>query len=193
VTVQGIDSASRTSEGALTFGHIYNAYFPFVWRNARRLGIPASLLEDVTQEVFVVVYRKLGEFEERSTLKTWIFSITHFVVRKHRRSLSRHPSVGSTAHDVPPDPNGVQQSHAAPDEVLAKRQAGQFLHDFLESIDDAKRDVFVLAELEQMTAPEIANSLRLNVNTVYSRLRLAREAFACAVARRRAHDAGRAP
>ena len=65
-----------------------------------------------------------------------------------------------------------------PHEIATQAEAVRLVDQLLEALDDEKREVFVLAELEQMTAPEIAAALAIPVNTVYSRLRMAREEFA---------------
>jgi RNA polymerase sigma-70 factor (ECF subfamily) len=66
------------------------------------------------------------------------------------------------------------------------------LHTLLEQLADERREVFVMADLEQLTMPEIAETLAINVNTAYARLRLARQEFEQALARHRARD-GRRP
>ena len=171
---------------ALTFEGVYEAHFPFVWRSARRLlGMAEGSVDDVVQEVFVVVHRRLGSFEGRSSVKTWLFGITLRVVRDHRRSQVRK----STREGDSRDAESVHADAAhAPDERAAKAEAVLALHRILEGLDDEKREVFVLAELEQMSAPEIADALQINLNTVYSRLRTARQAFEEGVARHRARD-----
>ena len=76
---------------------------------------------------------------------------------------------------------------------MAEREAVRTLHTILDELDDEKREVFVLAELEQMTVPEIADAVEANVNTVYSRLRAARREFDQAVLRHRAREQWREP
>jgi len=68
---------------------IYRSHGAFVWRNLRRLGIPENMVEDVLQDVFMVVHRRLPEFAGRSSLKTWLFGIVLRVVKTHRRSQKR--------------------------------------------------------------------------------------------------------
>ena len=182
-----LDSIAAPSEGHLPaataqpkpppFEEIYETYFTYVWRSAHRLGIPESGVDDVVQEVFVVVHRRLAEFEQRSTLKTWLYGITLRVAREHRRSTSRKSPQGS-AHE-PTDP----------DEAAAKAQAVRLVNALLDTLDDDKREAFVLSELEQLSAPEIAEATGVNLNTVYSRIRAARQEFAEAAARHRALDA----
>jgi len=84
----------------------------------------------------------------------------------------------------------VAGADAPADEHLAEREARRVLHALLAGLDDDKRAVFVLAELEQMSAPEIAEATGLKLNTVYSRLRLARAEMDKALERHRARERG---
>jgi RNA polymerase sigma-70 factor (ECF subfamily) len=169
------------------FGEVYEEFFAFVWRSARRLGTPEESIDDVVQEIFLVVHRRLPEFEGRSSLKTWLFGIVLNIVRAHRRSLrTKQPHVIDAERRA--DPETLSDAGPRPDEILSKAEAARVVDALLEALDDDKREVFVLAELEQLAAPEIAAALGIPVNTVYSRLRLARQDFATAAARHRARD-----
>jgi RNA polymerase sigma-70 factor (ECF subfamily) len=175
-----------------SFAEVYESCFAFAWRTARRLGTPEANLDDVVQEIFVVAYRKLAEFEGRSSIKTWIYGIVFNVVRAHRRELdAKHPH--TLVDEGPSDPELLSDGTDGPDERAAQREAARFLTHFLETLDDDRRDVFVLAELEQLSAPEIASVVNAPLNTVYSRLRLARAEFTKAVARHQARDGWRNP
>jgi RNA polymerase sigma-70 factor (ECF subfamily) len=156
----------------LDFETIYAAHFDFVWRSLRRLGVPDAALDDAAQEVFLVVYRRLQEFEGRSQLKTWLFRIAIHTAQHHLRSLSRRPTVAVTDVEAEASP-----AHGTPHDELAKRQAVEVLYRLLDQLEPAKRTVFVMADLEQMSAPEIASVLDVPLNTVYSRLRVARQEF----------------
>lgn len=170
---------------ALVFDEVYDEHVDFVWRGLRRLGVPDAELDDALQDTFVVVHRRLGSFEGKSSLKTWIFGIALRVARTHRRTRARKPTSPLDDHDEP-------ASHAADPSACAEdREAVRALHAILDELDDEKREAFVLAELEELTAPEIADALSLNVNTVYARIRAARKAFEQAVVRHRARDARR--
>jgi RNA polymerase sigma-70 factor (ECF subfamily) len=151
-----------------------------VWRSLRRLGIPQPQLDDAVQDVFLVVHRRLGEFEGRSTVKTWLFGIALRVASVHRRSAARRPTEPLTE-----EPADVA-APAAAESLSEAREAARLVHQLLDSLDEDRRAVFVLSELEQMTAPEISAALGVNLNTVYSRLRLARRDFDAALARYRA-------
>ena len=157
-----------------TFREIYEAHFDFVWRSLRRLGVDSAQLEDVAQEVFVVVHRRLGEFEGRSSLKTWIYGIASRVAHTARRSAARRRT----------EPLGaVECGGPGPHRATEAAQAARLVHALLEAVPEDRREVFVLAELEQMTAPEIADAMGIPINTVYSRLRVARKEFDAAVKR----------
>ncbi len=161
--------------GGVPFALVYNDYFDFVWRSLRRLGVPEANVDDALQDVFVVVHRRLGEFAGRSSLKTWLFGIAVRVTSDHRRRARRkggHEPLDEAVVDPAPGP----QEQAANAELLG------LLDRALDALDDERRAVFVLAELEQMSAPEIAEALGVKLNTVYSRLRLARQDFERALA-----------
>ena len=167
---------------ALDVAAVYQGHFDFVWRTAKRLGVQGAHVDDVVQEVFIVVHRRAAEFEGRSALRTWLFGITRRVVRDHFRTRQRKPLdfVGS---DEPPD---VHMPDA--EARLQTRQGHALLHALLDTLDADKREVFVLAELEQLSMPEIAEALELNLNTAYARLRAARAGFEQALVRHRARQ-----
>lgn len=165
---------------------IYDQCFDFVWRSARRMGVAEAAVDDVVQEVFLVAHRRLDDFEGRSSVKTWLFGILLRVVSDHRR---RHRRKGGLA----PLPEALAaDDRSCPAEQAQRMDRVRLLHALLEELDDEKRAVFVLAELEQLTAPEIAEALGgIKLNTVYSRLRVARKQFDEALARHRAREARR--
>lgn len=179
----GTHRVVRARRAALRLEEIYDAHFDFIWRSARRMGVGEDAVDDVVQEVFLVAHRRLGDFEGRSSVKTWLFGILHRVVSDHRRTLRRKGGLA-------PLPEGLEadRSESCPAEQAEKRQRLKLLHGLLGELDDDKRTVFVLAELEQMTAPEIAQALGVKMNTVYSRLRAARKMFDAALSRHRARE-----
>ena len=171
----------------LAFEDVYEEHVTFVWRSARRLGVSESAADDVVQEIFLVVHRRLAEFEGRSSLKTWLFAIVLSVVRDHRRSVKRKSP--HHAQSAPTDPDTLtDRSSLGPHEAVARAEGLVLLHDLLETLDDDKREIFVLAELEQLAAPDIAEATGMNVNTVYTRLRAARQDFNTALSRHRLRD-----
>ena len=155
-----------------SFDEIYEAHFAFVWRVLRTFGVPEPGLDDAAQDVFVVVHRRLPEFEGRAAVTTWLFAIARRVAGAHRRKAGR-----AEALVLVEEPAGTSDTFAA----LSRAQAAATVMAILDTMDDDKRVVFALVELEQMSVPEVARVLELNLNTTYSRLRLARRAFELAV------------
>ena len=151
------------------FESFYAEHVAFVWRNLKRLGIPCAELEDVCQEVFVTVHRRWESFEARATPRSWLYGIVRRVAWRHRRGSQRRER-RHAAFDV-------SRRYQTGEPAVASRVLAVRLQQFLEQLDDDKRDVFVLAELEELTAREIAERVGVGPNTVYSRLRAARAAF----------------
>lgn len=182
-----VSVAARPPAETRAFDDVYREHFAFVWRAARRLGVRDASLDDVVQEVFLVVHRRLASFEGRSSLRTWLFGITLRVARDHRRAARRRP----TEEPGGVDPDALRAATRGPAEDAERAEAVRLLHALLDRLDDDKREVFVMAELEELPMPEVTETLCINVNTAYARLRLARQAFDEALARHRARDAWR--
>jgi RNA polymerase sigma-70 factor (ECF subfamily) len=159
-------------EGALApsrFDELYDAHFDFVWRNLRRLGVLEPNLWDGAQDVFLVVHRRLPELADESTLRSWIYSVVVRVARDHRRRARRKP-----LHTLDDQEQLVDAQGIGPERSAAQSEELRLLVRLLESLDDAKREAFVLAELEGLSALEISSILNVNVNTIYARIRAAR-------------------
>jgi RNA polymerase sigma-70 factor (ECF subfamily) len=174
--------------GPFTVEAVYDAYAPFVWRSVCRLGVSPGSAEDVVQEIFLVVHRRLHDFEEKTSIAAWLFAIVIRVVRGHRRTQKRkNPSHLCGAGEVDPD-SLVDPRQPTPLEAAERHETVRTLYAVLDQLNGERREVFVLAELEQLTAPEIAHALDINLNTVYWRLRTARGEFEKALMRRRAAE-----
>jgi RNA polymerase sigma-70 factor (ECF subfamily) len=154
---------------------LFQSHADFVWRVLKRLGTPEADVEDALQEVFLVVARKLPEYEERGGMRAWLFTIARQVAQHARRASERRKERhrGLSMLDAPEDP------HAA----LERTQAAALVNRFLAELDPGQADVFYLAEVEGLTAPEIAAALGIKLNTVYARLRLSRARFERALRR----------
>lgn len=162
---------------ALVFDEVYAQHVGFVWRVLRSLGVPPAQLEDAAQDVFVVVHRRLGEFEGRAAITTWLFAITRKIAANHRK---RRP---------PPVVPAESIAHADPFRDTARAEAAAQVAAILDRMDEDKRIVFALVELEHVSVAEVARMLGINANTAASRLRLARGEFAAAVNRMKAGGA----
>lgn len=159
------------------FEVLYDTHVDFVWRIARRLGVAEAALDDAVQEVFLVAHRRAAEFEGRGTVRAWLYGIVRRVARDHRPSRRERYDAQGTPDAVDP-----RTAH----DRLERAEAMRTLYALLDELDDERREVFVLAELEQIPMPEAAQMLGLNVNTAHARLRAARAKMEKGIARLRA-------
>jgi RNA polymerase sigma-70 factor (ECF subfamily) len=170
---------SRAAEGSLhgDFEALYRAHFNFVWRTLRRLGVPESALDDAAQEVFVVVHRRFADLVPDSSPKAWLYAIAQRVASDQRRSVRRKGNLLPLHGDM-------LARDRNPLESAIQSQANDLVLEFLESLDPDRRTAFILVELEQMSAPEVARIAAANLNTIYYRISSARKAFAVFVEQR---------
>ncbi len=160
----------------MEFETLYAENFDHVWRNLRRFGVEARHLEDAAHEVFVVVHRKLADYDERRPLRPWLSGIAFRVASDFkRRASTRRESPGITRDPVDERPT--------PDALLEAEEQRKMVHEALEALDDDKRVVLIMHDMEGCSIPEIARELGVLENTLYSRLRLGRERFIKAVRR----------
>jgi RNA polymerase sigma-70 factor (ECF subfamily) len=166
-----LDSPADTAAPP-SFDEVYAANVAFVWRVLRTFGLSEAQVEDAVQDVFLVVHRRLPEWEGRAAITTWLFAIARRVASAHRRRVA-----GDRTEELVEEPAGGADTFAA----MSRAQAAATVFQILQQLDEDKRVVFALVELEGLSVPEVARMLDLNLNTAYSRLRLARQAFELAV------------
>lgn len=157
-----------------TIAGVFEAHGDYVYRCLRGLGVRDDFLDDAQQDVFLVVQDKLGAFDGRAKLRTWLYAIVLRIARRFRERAAIEAQRYSATEPESGARLELEVEHGEKLE-LARRALG--------ALDDAKREVFVLAVIEQMSAKEIADVLSVPMNTVYSRLRAARAEFAEQVAR----------
>ncbi len=161
------ESRPLSSHDEVAVGALYREHASFVWRNARRLGADDAWVDDVVHEVFLVVARRLNEWRAGASIRTWLFAMTFRIVKNMRRNRFRdQEKVARHSLELPP-----------PFHPESQAAASRTLRDMLAQLDDAKRVVYILAELEGMTSIEIAGMLGVPVGTVDTRLRAARLAL----------------
>jgi RNA polymerase sigma-70 factor, ECF subfamily len=173
--VQGVSATAvatldraQLCENVATVRDFFNSYAQFVWRTARYLGVSESDLDDVSQEVFTVIHRRIGDFEARSTPRTWIYGICLRVVSAYRRRAFRR-------HEQLYEQTPEQVYRDTPETTYKQQQARELLQFALNQIDAEKRAVFVLYELEQLNMEEVAAIVGCRRKTAYSRLYAARK------------------
>ena len=169
---------ANESRDGLEFEAVYEQHFEFIWRTLRVLGVERESLDDGTQDVFGVVARQLGSFQGRSSLRTWLFGIAQNVASNHRRWRARKRDalepIGDNLVSREPGPH-VRAEHKETVDVMLR---------FCAELDDGRRAVFVLALVEGIGAAEIAASLGLPLNTVYSRIHALRKELKSCIERR---------
>jgi RNA polymerase sigma-70 factor (ECF subfamily) len=165
------------------FDELFVAHYGFVCRALQSMGVDAASVEDLAQDVFVVLHRRVGDYDARRDVRSWLWGIARRVASMHERTSFRAQRKLRAIPD-PPTPR-------RPDERVELREDAEFVREVLAAMPDEQREVFVLTEIESMSAPQIAEALGLKLNTVYSRLRTARERFKEAVARRQRREANR--
>jgi RNA polymerase sigma-70 factor, ECF subfamily len=175
-------NASQPKAAALTFETVYEQHFDFVWSMTRRFGVPPETMDDVVQEVFMVVHKKLHTLESPEALRSWLYGIVRRRASGHHRQSWTQKTTGGVGVEDMPDVDGMQ----SPADLAEQSDSVRTLWALLDSIDPPKREVFIMAELQELTCPEIAKALNIPLNTAYSRLRHAREAFEAALARQKA-------
>ncbi len=169
----------------MDFRQVYDEHVVFVWRSLRRLGVAESALKDAVQDVFLVVHRRLPDFAPNAKVSTWLFRIAMGIARDHRtRAHVRREVLDPSACEQSVDPANDASDAIGRREDLALFDAA------LAKIDIEQSAVFILFEIEDMTGEEIAETLRIPLGTVYSRLRLARQAFRRAVIQQSARPWG---
>ena len=171
-----------------TFEEVYAQWFHEVSRWARAFGGLDADLDDLTQEVFLVVRRKLSHFDGKN-LSGWLYRIAQRTVRDYRRRAWFRGLLRAKSQK---DPERESASTARdPAELFERREAERFLSQILDQMNEARRTAFILFEIEGYSGDEIAALEGVPVNTVWTRLHHARKEFATLVGR--AREEGRIP
>jgi RNA polymerase sigma-70 factor (ECF subfamily) len=151
---------------------IYRAEFPFVWKRLRRLGVAERDLADRVHDVFVIVHAHLGRFDRSRPLRPWLAGISVRVAMKHHRAANQRRVVLQEVDRA--------DERGGPDALLEQQETRDRVLAALDELPLEQRTVLVLKELDGFTMPEIAQMLDVPLNTLYSRLRLARQRFSSA-------------
>ncbi|MBL4686291.1 MAG: sigma-70 family RNA polymerase sigma factor [Nannocystaceae bacterium] len=157
---------------------MFRAHYGRVVRWLTVLGVCRADVDDVAQEVFIIAHRKLDQLRADASVTGWLLGITRHVSATARRTRKR-AEVRETQAEPP-------QQAPNPEAIAMRNEAAQRLHEFLVSLPEQQRLVFVLYEMDGATANEVAEAMGISRNTVHSRVRLIREKLARAVARHRA-------
>jgi len=160
----------------VSFDDLYRAEFSYVWRSLRRLGARPADVEDLAHDVFVVVHRKLADYDTARPIRPWLFGISFRVASDYRRRARFRAEVATGRVEA-------ESTQPHPDDRIAAEQDRALVLEALETLDFDRRAVFVMHDIDGISAPDIAGALDVPVNTVYSRLRVARQRFTAAARR----------
>lgn len=178
LAADGLMLGALAARPALSAERVYELHADFVWRTLQHLGARNADLEDLAQEVFVTVHRRIASFDGRSKLTTWLFGVClHLVQRYRRRAYFRLEFLQAE----PPERVDAE----TPEDRYAGAEARLRLERLLDKLSPERRATFVLFEVEGVSCEEIAELTAVPVGTVYSRLHLARKEVGKAAARLR--------
>jgi RNA polymerase sigma-70 factor (ECF subfamily) len=180
------------SDGVGDFERVFRQHHGFVWRSLARHGVPPADLPDACQDVFLVVHRRLHEFEGRAALQTWLYRIARRVAADHRRRAHRRrerpvdPASSAIWDAAPPVAAGagpLASGSCAPDAWLEAEQLAHALGVALGGLSEPKRAAFVLHDIEELPMEQVAEALACPLKTAYSRLHAARDGVRSALRR----------
>jgi RNA polymerase sigma-70 factor (ECF subfamily) len=164
-----VPAAPPVVPAALEVRTIYREHARFVWLSLQRLGIHPSDLDDIAQDVFMIVHRRLDTFDRRARISTWLFGICMRVAANYRRRRRwTHEVLSGGLDDERP------ATLTAADDILVRREQRELAERALNRLEVAKRATFVMFEIESLSCTEIAELMNVPVGTVYSRLHSAR-------------------
>ena len=158
------------------FADLFDAEYDFVHHSLRRLGVPTRDLEDVAHDTFMKVYENLARYDPTRPVRPWLFAFAFRFASDYRRLARHRIQLGA-------EPDDLVSSQPTAEDLAARREAGAIAEAAILTIPVEQRAVFLLHELDETPMKAIAEHLEIPINTGYSRLRLAREAFAAAIAR----------
>ena len=167
---EGFDPVPREQPDA---AQLYEAHAQRVAGWASRLGGPTLEVEDVVQEVFTLVHRRIARFRGQATITSWLYGITANVVRQQRRRARRRRWFGIGQVDAGQEPSRP----LTPVEELERRRRSIAVYRVLDRMRENSRTMLILADIEGLSGDEIALLTQLKVGTVWVRIHRAREEF----------------
>lgn len=160
---------------------IFESHLDYVWNALRRLGVPATDAEDLAHEVFLVIHRHLPDYDAERPIRPWLFGICTRVASDFRRKARHRYEIAAGEQEAPDEA-------LAADTQIERRQTTDLVQQALAGLSIEQRAVLVMHDLEEHPMPVVARELDIPLNTGYSRLRMARQAFTEAVQRLRLRE-----
>jgi RNA polymerase sigma-70 factor (ECF subfamily) len=174
------EGEAKPTGDAIAFERVFTEHYGFVCRTLQGMGVATDVADDLAQNVFMVVHRRLLEYDRVHDLRSWLWGIARRVLHTHRRTARRKERKLRALPEPIPEPG--------PDERVELERRAALVDAILAGLPDEQREVFVLLDVEGLSAPEAAEAIGIPLNTVYSRSRTARARFNRGVARMRARN-----
>lgn len=166
---QPIPTTLEPDSAPPSFADLYRTHFAFVWRLVRALGVERAWVDDVVHDSFLVARRRMSTLDPERSARAWLAGITRNLVMHHARSNARRLRRLAAVPEPEPD--------VGPEQLYARDEAGRAVERFIATLSAEHREVFVLMEIERMTAREVEAIVGVNHRTLHTRLRAARAAF----------------
>jgi RNA polymerase sigma-70 factor (ECF subfamily) len=144
-------------------------------------------MDDLVQEVFIVIHARCHTLQDPKALRSWIYGVVRRTASSQRRAARTRVGAGTVFGFE----DELRSAAPTPLEQTERNAELTLLTSLMAELDEPKREVFELVELEELSVPEVAELLQIPLNTAYSRLRLARRAFEAALARHNARNKGK--
>lgn len=174
-------AVSSESDRKRRLAALFEAHYDYVYHSLRKLGVYPSDAEDVAHDMFLTVFTKLDQLDERRSPRPWLFAFAARFASDYRR-LARHRATEDVSQ------SRIAADSESPEEAASRSEKQSLAMRALETLSMEVRAVFVGYELEELSMKEVAEALAIPANTAYSRLRLAREQLAKACADLRKED-----
>lgn len=157
---------------AVDVARLFQEHSPFLLRTVERLTGPGPHVEDIVQEAFLAAHVKRNQLAPDTRWRSWLYSVVLNLIQHHRRSYARRTRLEDAVQQHIPT-----QHQPGPEELVEQSTNASRVREAMLSIPLEQRAVFALFEFEGLSGGEIANLVGIPVNTVWSRLRLARASF----------------
>lgn len=174
-------AVSAAAPASVTATDMFREHGRYAFRLLRRLGVYEADVDDVLQEVFVVVHRKLPDFDPSRSGRAWLYGICIRLAASYRRTHRNRRELPVEQESEP-----IDHDAATPLEIVEARKARALLDNMLAELPDPKREVFVLHVIEDLPMHEVAEALGCPLHTAYTRFYAAKKLFEAAARRARA-------
>jgi RNA polymerase sigma-70 factor (ECF subfamily) len=158
---------AEMARSALSLREIVLTHGKYVWRLLRYLGVADRDLDDVCQEVFTTVHKKLGDLQDDG-VRPWLYAMCTYHARNYRRHAGRHRE---TLMESPPE----SFAQASQEETVDRTRARELLLVLLDRLDEDKRTIFVLHAIEEIPMAEVARLVSCPQSTAYFRFKQAKQ------------------